>query len=60
MRYYYEVILEGIIKQADGSLTAWIKKNGNEYNQFQQNGLKDSVYDALMSYVEWIKLNNYV
>ncbi|MCD2224662.1 hypothetical protein LAX75_07815 [Listeria cossartiae] len=56
---YQQGVSEGIINQADVSLEEWVKENENEYKQVYQDGLKDGVYDASMSYEEWIKLNNY-
>lgn len=56
---YQQGVSEGIINKADVSLETWIKENESEYNQVYQDGLKDGVYDASLSYEEWIKLNNY-
>ncbi|MBC1339519.1 hypothetical protein HCJ14_14845 [Listeria innocua] len=56
---YEQGVAEGIIPSADVSLETWVEANENEYKQVYQEGLKDDVYDASMSYEEWIKLNNY-
>ncbi|WP_260482948.1 hypothetical protein [Listeria innocua] len=56
---YAQGVAEGIIPSADVSLETWVEANENEYKQVYQEGLKDDVYDASMSYEEWIKLNNY-
>ncbi|MBC1385598.1 hypothetical protein [Listeria innocua] len=56
---YEQGVAEGIISSADVSLEAWVEANENEYKQVYQDGLRDDVYDASMSYEEWIKLNNY-
>ncbi|WP_235006999.1 hypothetical protein [Listeria monocytogenes] len=56
---YAKGVAEGIISSADVSLETWVEANENEYKQMYQGGLKDDVYDASMSYEEWIKLNNY-
>ncbi|MBC2137502.1 hypothetical protein HCA93_14500 [Listeria innocua] len=56
---YAQGVAEGIISSADVSLEAWVEANENEYKQVYQDGLRDDVYDASMTYEEWIKLNNY-
>ncbi|MBC2262542.1 hypothetical protein HCB45_13235 [Listeria sp. FSL L7-0091] len=56
---YAQGVSEGIISSADVSLETWVEANENEYKQVYQDGLRDDVYDASMTYEEWIKLNNY-
>ncbi|EHK4067248.1 hypothetical protein JMY23_002371 [Listeria monocytogenes] len=56
---YDQGVAEGIIPSADVSLETWVEANENEYKQVYQDGLRDDVYDASMTYEEWIKLNNY-
>ncbi|HAO6016030.1 TPA: hypothetical protein IQA20_002989, partial [Listeria monocytogenes] len=49
---YAQGVAEGIIPSADVSLETWVGANENEYKQVYQEGLRDDVYDASMTYEE--------
>ncbi|HAO6016044.1 TPA: hypothetical protein IQA20_003006, partial [Listeria monocytogenes] len=49
---YDQGVAEGIIPSADVSLETWVEANENEYKQVYQDGLRDDVYDASMTYEE--------
>lgn len=58
-KLYQEGIDYGAIKPKITSKDQWVKENEEQFMPVYKEGLDQHVFDASLSYSEWLKLNNY-